>query len=60
MFIQINQSNNTNNESQGDQKIWKKKFAQFFKKSASKKANISSTKLNLKAQNIYIKPLLKP
>ncbi len=26
----------------------------------AKKAKISTTKLNLKAQNIYIKPLLKP
>jgi len=27
---------------------------------AKKNAKISTTKLNLKAQNIYIKPLLKP
>jgi hypothetical protein len=41
-----------------------KKFAQFFKKvapkvSKAKKAKISTTELNLKAQNIYIKPLFK-
>jgi hypothetical protein len=30
------------------------------KVSKSKKAKISTTKLNLKAKNIYIKPLLKP
>jgi hypothetical protein len=35
----------------------KKKIAQ--KVAKSKKAKISSTKLNLKAQNIYNKPLLK-
>jgi hypothetical protein len=35
-----------------------KKIAQ--KSCRVKKAKISATKLNLKAQNIYIKPLLKP
>ncbi len=49
---------------QGDQKI-RKKIAKFFKKIAqnvgkSKQAKISTTKHNLKAQNIYNKPLLKP
>jgi hypothetical protein len=48
---------------QGDQKI--RKNAQFFKKlpkksPSQKKAKISTTKLILKAQNIYIKPLFKP
>jgi hypothetical protein len=43
--------------------MWKK-IAQFFKNvawtvSKPKKAKISTTKFNLKAQNIYIKPLLK-
>jgi hypothetical protein len=31
-----------------------------FKVAKSKKAKISTTKLNFKARNIYIKPLLKP
>jgi hypothetical protein len=54
----------TQNKGQGDPKITKiicpifQKIAQ--KVSKSKKAKISTTKLNLKAQNIYIKPLLKP
>ncbi len=48
---------------QGDQKIWKK-LPNFPKSSpnsleAEKKAKISMTSLYLKAQNIYIKPLLK-
>ncbi len=46
---------------QSDQKIKKKisqKVAQTVPK--PKKAKISTTKLNLKAQKIYIKPLLKP
>jgi hypothetical protein len=48
---------------QGDQKIRKK--SSDFSKNIPKchqviKAKISTTKLNLKAQNIYIKPLLKP
>ena len=48
---------------QGDQKI--KKCAKFFKKlpkklPSQKKGQKSATKLNLKAQNIYNKPLLKP
>jgi hypothetical protein len=48
---------------QGDQKIRKKH--QFFQRIAqkvamSKKTKISTTKLNLKVQNIYFKPLLKP
>ncbi len=48
---------------QGDQMI--KKNCPIFQKIAekvakSKKAKISTTKLNLKTQNIYIKPLLKP
>ncbi len=46
-----------------DQKIWKA-FAHFLKVaqkvSKEKKAKVYATKLNLKAQNIYIKPLLKP
>ncbi len=52
-------------DNQGDQKI-RKKIGQIFQKIApkvakSKKAKISTTKLNLKVQNIYIiKPLLKP
>jgi len=38
-----------------------KKIGQIFQKIAkSKKAKIFTTKLNLKAQNIYNKPLLKP
>jgi hypothetical protein len=49
---------------QGDQKIIKKYLPNFSKNSPKsqdvKKAKISTTKLNLKAQNIYIKPLLKP
>ncbi len=49
--------------SQGDHKI--RKNPQIFQKIAqkvakSKKAKISTTKLNLKAQIIYNKPLLKP
>jgi hypothetical protein len=49
---------------QGDQKI-RKINRQIFQKIAqkvakSKKAKISTTKLNLKDQNIYNKPLLKP
>ncbi len=49
---------------QGDQKI-RKKFAKFFNKIAqkvaeSKNAEISTTKVNLKAKDIYNKPLLKP
>jgi hypothetical protein len=48
---------------QGDQKI-RKKLPNFSKNSSKscqvKKAKISTTKLNLKAQNIYKKPLLKP
>ncbi len=42
---------------QGDQKI-RKKILPIFQKVA-KKAKISTTKLNLKAQNIYIQTLLK-
>jgi hypothetical protein len=47
---------------QGDQMIGKN--GQIFQRIAqkvakSKKAKISTTKLNLKTQNIYIKPLLK-
>jgi hypothetical protein len=42
---------------QGSQNI-RKKIAQ--KVAKSKKEKISTTKLNLKAQNIYNKPLLKP
>jgi hypothetical protein len=38
---------------QGDQKIIAQQVAKW------KKAKISTTKINLKAQNIYIKPLLK-
>jgi hypothetical protein len=37
--------------------IFQRKAQKFAK---SKKAKISATKLNFKAQNIYIKPLLKP
>ncbi len=49
---------------QGDQMI-RKKIAKFLKElpkklPSQKKAKTSTTKLNLKAQNIYIKPLLKP
>jgi hypothetical protein len=47
---------------QGDQMIRKKlpNFSKIAQKVAkSKKAKISTTKLNLKTQNIYIKPLLK-
>jgi hypothetical protein len=49
---------------QGDQKI-RKKLANFFKKyppkvAKSKKAKISTTKLNLKAQSIHNNPVLKP
>jgi hypothetical protein len=49
---------------QGDQKI-RKKICQILQSIAqkvakSKKAKISTTMLNLKAQNIYINPLLKP
>ncbi len=48
---------------QGDQ-MNRKKICQIFQRIAqkvakSKKAKISTTKLNLKTQNIYIKPLLK-
>jgi hypothetical protein len=48
---------------QGDQKI--RKNRQVFNKIAqkvaeTKKAKISTTKLNLKAKDIYNKPLLKP
>jgi hypothetical protein len=49
-------------EEQGDQKV-RKKMPNFSKSSPNslpaKKAKISTTKLKLKAQNIYIKPLLK-
>jgi len=38
---------------QGDQKIISQQVAKW------KKAKISTTKINLKTQNIYIKPLLK-
>jgi 4-hydroxy-3-methylbut-2-enyl diphosphate reductase IspH len=49
---------------QGDQKIRKKK-CQIFQRIAPKvtkpkQAKISTTKLNWKAQNLYIKLLLKP
>jgi hypothetical protein len=48
---------------QGDQKFWKK-LPSFSKSSPKvskpKKAKVSKTKLKLKVQNIYIKPLLKP
>jgi hypothetical protein len=52
------------NAIQGDQKIRKKlpifsKIAQKVAKS-KKRPKISTTKLNLKAQYIYNKPLLKP
>jgi hypothetical protein len=50
-------------DSQGDQKI-RKKFQVYLriaqKVAKSKKTEISTTKLNLKVQNIYIKPLVKP
>ncbi len=54
----------TKSVDQSDQMI-RKKFSQIFQRIAqkvakSKKAKISTTKLILKAQNIYIKPLLKP
>jgi hypothetical protein len=42
----------------GGQKIGKQ-FAQILVKVAQTVAKISSSKLNLKVQNIYIKPLLK-
>jgi hypothetical protein len=45
---------------QGDQKIWGKNRPIFLKVCKAKKAKISTTKLYLKAPNIYIKPLLKP
>jgi hypothetical protein len=48
---------------QGDQKIWKKSpnFSKSFQNILqSKKAKITTIKLNLKAHNIHIKPLLKP
>jgi hypothetical protein len=49
---------------QGDQKIGGKICLILEKVSKTvaltKVANISTSKLNLKAQNIYIKPLLKP
>jgi hypothetical protein len=49
---------------QGEQKI-KKKNLEIFQKvaqkvSMAKNAKISTTKLNLNAQNFYIKALLKP
>jgi Golgi nucleoside diphosphatase len=61
-FRNAAQVNNFINKNQGDQMI--KKNCQIFQRIAqkvakSKKAQISTTKLNLKAQNIYIKPLLK-
>ncbi len=51
-------------DTQSDQTI-RKENCQIFQRIAqkvakSKKAKISTTKLNLKIQNIYIKPLLKP
>jgi hypothetical protein len=49
---------------QGDQKIRKINSPNFLKNIPKChqviKAKISTTKLNLKAQNIYIKPLWKP
>ena len=44
---------------------WLEKIGQIFQRIAqkvakSKKVKISTTKLNLKVQNIYINPLLKP
>ncbi len=50
-------------QAQGDQNIWKNNpiFQIRSPKSLqARKAKISTTQLNLKAQNIYIKPLLKP
>ena len=56
--------NNTLGFKQGNQKI-RKNIRQIFQRIAqkvakSKKGKISTTKPNLKTQNIYIKPLLKP
>jgi hypothetical protein len=46
---------------QGDQKIRRPNSSKIAQKVAnSKRPKISTTKLNLKAQNIYNKPLLKP
>jgi len=48
---------------QGGQKIWKKTcpiFQKVAKTVVKPRAKISTSKLNLRVQNIYIKPLLKP
>jgi hypothetical protein len=48
---------------QGDQEIWKKMHPIYQKVAQTvsnpKRAKIFTTKLNLKGQNVYIKPLLK-
>jgi hypothetical protein len=52
-------TNELNYEAVGPADLKKAHFLSSPKSLQTKKAKISTTKLNLKAQNIYIKPLLK-